>query len=91
MYADQRLLTYGLHVKMARYIETLEVEDFKQVIESVEDTVGLRLLATVEVTNTAPSDEAAKLLELSGQVATLREQLEEDGVIIQGLERHALH
>ena len=75
MYADQRLLTYGLHVKMTRYIETVSVEDFKQVIEAVEDAVGLSLLATVEMVNTAPGDEGAKLLELSGQVAQLQEQL----------------
>lgn len=90
MYADQRLLTYGLHVKMARYIETVSVEDFKRVIEAVEAAVGLSLLVNVEVTNTAPSDEAAKLLELSGQVATLREQLEEDDITIQGLERQLI-
>lgn len=43
MYADQRLLTYGLHVKMTRYVETVSVEDFKRVIEAVEAALGINL------------------------------------------------
>lgn len=53
MYADLRLITYGLHVKMGRYIETVcnedldraldAIEDFKQVIEAVEVALSIQL------------------------------------------------
>lgn len=75
LYTDTRLLTYGHHVKMGKYVETVGVEDFKRLIEAVEKAVGLRLLVNVEMVNTPPSDDAAKLLELSGQVSLLQEQL----------------
>ena len=42
-YTNPQLLTYGLHIKMARYIETVSVEDFKRVIEAVEVALSIQL------------------------------------------------
>lgn len=42
-YTDARLITYGQHTKMGRYIETVSVEDFKRVIEAVEVALSIQL------------------------------------------------
>lgn len=53
-YTDARYITYGLHVKMGKYVETVSVEDFKRVSEAVEVALGIKL-PRVE---TAGKDEA---------------------------------
>lgn len=74
MYADQRLITYGLHVKMPRYIDTVSVEDFRRVIEAVEDAVGLSLLASAEAE--AQDLQNRVLLQLQEENRELRERLD---------------
>lgn len=76
MYADQRLITYGLHVKMGRYIETVCDEDLDRALDAIEDALGVELPTVDDICEAAGQEttdqEAAKLLE---EVAQLREDL----------------
>lgn len=78
-YVDPSFIITGRYKEMGRYVETLDVETFKRVVEATEDAIGLRILAPVEI-KTVPREETdiqeeAKLLELSGRVCFLQEQL----------------
>lgn len=66
-YTDPRRLTYGLHRKMGRYLETVSVECFDHVITAVENTLDIYLPR-----NKTDAQEADKLRE---EVAQLQEDL----------------
>lgn len=76
-YVDPAFLITAFYKDMGQYKETLDVDTFTKVIRAVEDAVGLRMLVNVEMATTSPSDEEAKLLELSGKVGLLQEHLAE--------------
>lgn len=64
MYADQRLLTYGLHSRMGGYVETVSVEDFDRVIAAVEAVLAIELPRA----KTADSDDTPGTAELQDDV-----------------------
>jgi hypothetical protein len=86
-YTNPQLLTYGLHVKMARYIETVSVEDFEEVIRRTEDALGVNLQT---VKNPVATELREQLDRALVTIEAQRETLEEKDVLIQGLERELI-
>lgn len=57
-YTDPRRITYGLHRKMGRYLETVSVECFDHVVTAVENALDIYLPR--QKADTAASDEATQ-------------------------------
>ena len=86
-YTDPRLLTYGLHTRMGQYIETLEVDDFAEVIRRIEDALGINLQT---VKNPVATELREQLDTAQALIEEQREKLEEDRIILLGLERQLI-
>lgn len=81
-YVDPAFLITGRYSDMGKYVETLDVETFTQVIRAVEDAAGLHLLAATDA-NTGHKEEAP-----THEAAQLQEELEAAQRRVEILEAH---
>lgn len=86
-YTNARLVTYGQHTKMGRYVETVSVKDFKQVIEAVEAALGLNLQAREEADAQDVQNLRKKLDAAQVRILELEDQLDDYEGTVLGLER----
>ena len=77
-FVSPQRITYGLHGKMGRYMETLSAKDFERVIEAVETALAIDL-PRKETVNTEKegTQETARLMELADHMESQQKQLTE--------------